>query len=68
MGGQTSILMASGASDSIHVSVKASASSRWSSIRAALPPDKELRHWVTVSMGHLCHLSRPGHRVTGSSF
>ena len=28
----------------------------------------ELGHWVTGSMGHLGHLSRPGHRVTGSSF
>ena len=26
----------------------------------------ELGHWVTGSMGHLGHLSRPGHRVTGS--
>jgi len=26
-------------------------------------PDMELGHWVTVSMGHLGHLSRPGHRV-----
>jgi len=31
-------------------------------------PDMELGHWVTGSMGHLGHLSRPGHRVTGSSF
>jgi len=23
----------------------------------------EMGHWVTVSMGHLGHLSRPGHRV-----
>jgi len=23
----------------------------------------ELGHWVTGSMGHLGHLSRPGHRV-----
>ena len=23
----------------------------------------ELGHWVTESMGHLDHLSRPGHRV-----
>jgi len=23
----------------------------------------ELGHWVTRSMGHLGHLSRPGHRV-----
>ena len=30
--------------------------------------DMELGHWVTGSMGHLGHLSRPGHRVTGSSF
>jgi len=28
--------------------------------------DMELGHWVTGSMGHLGHLSRPGHRVTGS--
>ena len=28
----------------------------------------ELGHWVTGSMGHLGHLSRSGHRVTGSSF
>jgi len=28
----------------------------------------EVVHWVTGSMGHLGHLSRPGHRVTGSSF
>ena len=27
--------------------------------------DMELGHWVTGSMGHLGHLSRPGHRVTG---
>ena len=26
-------------------------------------PDMELNHWVTGSMGHLGHLSRPGHRV-----
>ena len=26
-------------------------------------PDMELGHWVTDSMGHLGHLSRPGHRV-----
>jgi len=25
--------------------------------------DMELRHWVTGSIGHLGHLSRPGHRV-----
>jgi len=25
-------------------------------------------NWVIGSMGHLGHLSRPGHRVTGSSF
>ena len=25
--------------------------------------DMELGHWVTGSMGHLSHLSRPGHRV-----
>jgi len=25
--------------------------------------DMELGHWVTGSMGHLGHLSRPGHRV-----
>jgi len=25
--------------------------------------DMELCHWVTGSMGHLGHLSRPGHRV-----
>jgi len=31
-------------------------------------PDMELGHWVTGSMDHLGHLSRPGHRVTGSSF
>ena len=31
-------------------------------------PDTELDHWVTVLMGHLGHLSRPGHWVTGSSF
>jgi len=24
-------------------------------------PDMELGHWVTASMGHLGHLSRPGH-------
>jgi len=30
--------------------------------------DMELGHWVTGSMGHLGHLSGPGHRVTGSSF
>jgi len=26
-------------------------------------PDMELGHWVTGSMGHVGHLSRPGHRV-----
>ena len=26
-------------------------------------PDMELDHWVTGSVGHLGHLSRPGHRV-----
>jgi len=26
-------------------------------------PDMELGHWVTGSLGHLSHLSRPGHRV-----
>jgi len=30
--------------------------------------DMELGHWVTGSMGHLGHLSRPGHWVTLSSF
>jgi len=25
--------------------------------------DMELGHWVTGSMGHFGHLSRPGHRV-----
>jgi len=30
--------------------------------------DMELGHSVTRSMGHLAHLSRPGHWVTGSSF
>jgi len=29
----------------------------------AAAPDMELGHWVTGSMGHLGHLSRPGHRV-----
>ena len=29
----------------------------------ALLPDMELGHWVTRSMGHLGHLSLPGHRV-----
>ena len=33
-----------------------------------LLPDMELGHSVTGSMGHSGHLSRPGHRVTGSSF
>jgi len=28
-----------------------------------LTADMELGHWVTGSMGHLGHLSRPGHRV-----
>jgi len=28
-----------------------------------LCPDMELGHWATGSMGHLDHLSRPGHRV-----
>jgi len=28
----------------------------------------ELGHWVTGSMGHLGHLSRPGHGVTGHHF
>jgi len=32
------------------------------------PPDMELGHWLTGSMGHLGHLSRPGHWVIGSSF
>jgi len=27
------------------------------------PPDMELGHWVTGSVGRLGHLSRPGHRV-----
>ena len=27
------------------------------------PPDTELGQWVTGSVGHLGHLSRPGHRV-----
>ena len=27
------------------------------------PPDMELGHWVTGSMGHLGRLSRPGHWV-----
>ena len=26
-------------------------------------PDMELGHWITGSMGHLGHLSRPSHRV-----
>ena len=30
--------------------------------------DMELGHWVSGSMGHLGHLSRPGHQVIGSSF
>ena len=34
----------------------------------ARQPHMELGHWVTGSTGHLGHLSRPGHRVTGSSF
>jgi len=37
-------------------------------LSAGLLPDMELGHWVTGAMGHLGHLSRPGHRVTGSSF
>jgi len=28
----------------------------------------ELGHWVTGSMGHLGHLSRPDHRVPGHHF
>jgi len=36
--------------------------------RAVFIADMELGHWVTGSMGHLGHLSRPDHRVTGSSF
>ena len=32
----------------------------WHQISTA---DTELGHWVTGSMGHLGHLSRPGHRV-----
>ena len=32
------------------------------------PPDMELGHWLIGSMGHLGHLSRPGHWVIGSSF
>ena len=36
--------------------------------RATCWPDMELSHWVTGSMGHLGHLSRLRHRVTGSSF
>ena len=35
---------------------------------AARPRLYQTRNWVTGSMGHLGHLSRPGHRVTGSSF
>jgi len=31
-------------------------------------PKHQTWNWVTGSMGHLGHLSRPGHRVTGSSF
>jgi len=31
-------------------------------------PDMEPGHWVTGSMGHLGHLSRPGHRVIILSF
>jgi len=31
--------------------------------RPLLATDMELGHWVTGSMGHLGHLSRPGHRV-----
>ena len=29
----------------------------------ACTSDMELGHWVTGSIGHLGHLSRPGHRV-----
>ena len=28
-----------------------------------MKPDMELGHWITGSMGHLGHLSRPGHGV-----
>jgi len=36
----------------------------WSSKPPKAPsPGMELGHWVTGSMGHLSHLSRPGHRV-----
>jgi len=31
--------------------------------RRGVKTDMELDHWVTGSMGHLGHLSRPGHRV-----
>jgi len=31
-------------------------------VRQTLRPDMELGHWVTGSMGHLGHLSRPGHQ------
>ena len=30
---------------------------------SVLVSDMELGHWVAGSMGHLGHLSRPGHRV-----
>jgi len=33
-----------------------------------LRSDMELGRWVTGSVGHLGHLLRPGHRVTGSLF
>ena len=32
-------------------------------LRTRSIPDMELGHWVTGSMGHLDHLSHPGHRV-----
>jgi len=40
----------------------------WALCWLTLTPDTELGHWVTGSMGHLGHLLRPGHKVTGSSF
>ena len=35
----------------------------WPTDTALRVADMELGHWVTGSMGHLGHLSRPGHRV-----
>jgi len=42
----------------------------WTGVREldSCEADTELGHWVIGSVGHLGHLSRTDHRVTGSSF